>query len=95
MRILVTGTDTLGALELAGIPCASVVLTRPEVADPSTGSNATAIARLSGIDRVVALRRAAAPEWNDEHNREDAGSMARLVSWLGGVGASVGGAIGY
>lgn len=79
---------TLSALELAGIPCAGVVLTTPQTVDPSTGSNATAIARLSGIDRVLALRRAADPDWSEESNRQDAaGPMTHLVGWLGRIPA--------
>src|SRR5919107_5816819 len=48
---------TLSALELAGIVCLGVVLTTPETRDVSTGQNAAAIARLSGIDRVLTLPR--------------------------------------
>src|SRR6478752_9087069 len=47
---------TLSALELAGIPCAGVVLTQ-EVRDSSSGANATAIARLSGVERIKTLPR--------------------------------------
>jgi dethiobiotin synthetase len=46
---------TLSALELAGVPCAGVVLTIPQVPDQSTGSNGAAIARLSGLHRVVSV----------------------------------------
>jgi dethiobiotin synthetase len=52
---------TLGALELAGLEVAGVVLTAPETPDPSTGTNAAAIARLAGIDRIVTLPRLADP----------------------------------
>src|SRR5215210_2571373 len=52
---------TLSALELAGISCAGVVLTTPETTDRSTGANAAAIARLSGLDRVMALPRTSDP----------------------------------
>jgi dethiobiotin synthetase len=72
---------TLSALELAGVPCAGVVLTTPETADLSTGTNAAAIARLSGLDRVVAAPRSAYPDRTD--------AMRTLVSWLGRVGAGV------
>jgi dethiobiotin synthetase len=48
---------TLSALELAGIEVAGMVLTAPEVPDPSTSTNAAAIARLAGIDRIVSLPR--------------------------------------
>jgi dethiobiotin synthetase len=71
---------TLSALELAGIPCAGVVLTTPETTDRSTGANAAAIARLSGIDRVVAMPRATDPS-------DVAESMAQVVGWLGRVAA--------
>jgi dethiobiotin synthetase len=52
---------TLGALELAGLEVAGVVLTAPETPDPSTGTNADAIARLAGIDRIVTVPRLADP----------------------------------
>jgi dethiobiotin synthase len=70
---------TLSALELAGIPCAGVVLTQ-DVRDSSTGANAGAIARLSGIERIVAL-----PRVGDD--KAAAASMAEVVGWLGRVGA--------
>lgn len=49
---------TLGALELAGLPVLGVALIAPTLADASTGTNAAAIARLAGIDRVCTLPRA-------------------------------------
>ena len=52
---------TLSALELAGLEVAGLVLTTPESPDASTGTNAGAIARLGGLDRVVALPRLADP----------------------------------
>ncbi|HEX3234358.1 MAG TPA: dethiobiotin synthase [Gemmatimonadales bacterium] len=74
--VLVVGSDRLGvinhalltlsALELAGVTLTGVVLTAPAAPDRSTGLNAPAIARLAGIDRVIAEPQAA-----------DA-----LVSWL-------------
>lgn len=70
---------TLSALELAGVPCAGVVLTIPESADLSTGTNAAAIARLSGLDRVVAAPRSAYPDRTD--------AMRTVVGWLSRVGA--------
>jgi dethiobiotin synthetase len=70
---------TLSALELAGITCAGVVLTTPETTDRSTGANAAAIARLSGLDRVMALPRA-----NDA--ADAAGAVGQVVGWLGRVG---------
>jgi dethiobiotin synthase len=52
---------TLSALELAGLHLTGVVLTAPETPDASTGTNAAAIARLSGLDEVLALPRLADP----------------------------------
>jgi dethiobiotin synthetase len=52
---------TLSALELAGLPVAGVVVTSPETPDSSTGNAAAAIARLSGLERVLDLPRAADP----------------------------------
>ncbi len=71
---------TLSALELAGVPCAGVVLTTPEAPDQSTGTNAAAIARLSGLDRVVAAPRTAYPDRSE--------GMRTVVSWLGRVAAT-------
>jgi dethiobiotin synthetase len=70
---------TLSALELAGVPCAGVVLTTPESPDESTGSNAAAIARLSGLDRVVTAPRTAYPDRTD--------AMRMVVGWLRRVAA--------
>jgi dethiobiotin synthetase len=70
---------TLSALELAGVPCAGVVLTTPEAPDRSTGTNAEAIARLSGLDRVVAAPRTAYPDRSE--------AMRTIVGWLGRVAA--------
>ena len=70
---------TLSALELAGIPCVGVVLTQ-EVRDPSSGANATAIARLSGVDRIKTL-----PRVGDD--QAAAASMSPVVGWLSRVGA--------
>jgi dethiobiotin synthetase len=69
---------TLSMLELAGIHCAGVVLTDPSVKDQSTGANGAAIARLSGIDRVLTL-----PALDDE--AQAAVSIAPVIGWLGGV----------
>jgi dethiobiotin synthase len=71
---------TLSALELAGIPCAGVVLTTPAITDRSTGANAAAIARLSGVDRVMAVPRVADPG-------DAAGAMVQVIGWLGRVAA--------
>jgi dethiobiotin synthetase len=50
---------TLGALELGGVRPAGVVLSAAETADESTPTNRDAIARLSGLDRVIELPRLA------------------------------------
>jgi dethiobiotin synthetase len=70
---------TLSALELAGVPCAGVVLTTPELPDQTTGTNGGAIARLSGVDRIVAAPKSAYPDRSE--------AMRRVVSWLGRVAA--------
>ncbi len=49
------GLLTVGALELAAIPMTHVVMTRPHEPDATTGHNAEAIVRLTGIPRVVVL----------------------------------------
>ena len=73
---------TLSALELAGIPCVGVVLTTPEVKDASAGANAAAIARLSGMDRVLAL-----PRLGDDEAA--ATLMGQVIPWLGRVAAPI------
>ena len=50
---------TLGALELGGVRPAGVVLSAAATADESTLTNRDAIARLSGLDRVLELPRLA------------------------------------
>jgi dethiobiotin synthetase len=71
---------TLSALELAGIACAGVVLTTPEKRDVSTGQNASAIGRLSGIDRILTL-----PQAGDDATA--AAAMLPVIEWLGRVAA--------
>jgi dethiobiotin synthetase len=71
---------TLSALELAGIPCAGVVLTTTEKPDRSAGSNAGAIARLSGMERIVSLARLG-------DDAAAAGSVGPVLEWLRGVAA--------
>lgn len=71
---------TLSALELAGIACLGVVLTTPEKRDVSTGQNAAAIARLSGIDRVLTLPRS-------DNNEAPTASVLPVIEWLGRVPA--------
>jgi dethiobiotin synthetase len=66
---------TLGALELAGLEVAGVVLTAPETPDPSTGTNAAAIARLAGIDRIVTMPRLADPA-------AAAGEVLPIIGWI-------------
>jgi len=66
---------TLSALELAGIDLAGVVLTPPETPDESTGTNAGAIERLSGVDRVLSL-----PRENDPSAA--ARRVAPVLGWL-------------
>lgn len=67
---------TLSALELSGLPVLGVVLTAPEAADRSTGTNAAAIARLSGIDRIVM-----APRTDDLDAA--ARAVAPVLEWIG------------
>jgi dethiobiotin synthetase len=71
---------TLSALELAGIACLGVVLTAPGGRDRSAAANAAAIARLSGIDRVIVVPRAADP-------RDGTDAMTTVVSWFSRVAA--------
>jgi dethiobiotin synthase len=66
---------TLSALELAGTDLAGVVFTAPETPDESTGTNAAAIERLSGLDRVLAL-----PRENDPSAA--ATQIAPVLGWL-------------
>jgi len=68
---------TLSVLELAGIHTVGVVLTDPDTSDLTTGSNATAIARLSGIDRILTLPRGNA----DQASR----LIVPAIGWLGEV----------
>jgi dethiobiotin synthetase len=69
---------TLSALELAGIDLAGVVFTAPETPDESTGTNAAAIERLSGIERVLSLPREIDPS-------AAAGQIAPVMGWLESV----------
>jgi dethiobiotin synthetase len=70
---------TLSALELAGLSVTGVVLTAPETPDASTGTNASAIARLSGLDRVLSLPRANDPS-------AVVSEVAPLIRWLDAPG---------
>jgi dethiobiotin synthase len=71
---------TLSALELAGIHSIGVVLTRTDP-QASSSENAAAIARLSGIDRILTLTRVA-----DE--TAAAASVTPMLEWLGRVSAA-------
>ncbi len=53
---------TLSALDLAGVRVAGIVLNAPAQPDAATGSNASAIARLSGIDRIREVPRVNQPD---------------------------------
>lgn len=66
---------TLSALERAGVALAGVVLTAPAAPDLSTGLNAAAIARLSGIDRILV-----APRTDDP--AAAARALAGVLPWL-------------
>jgi dethiobiotin synthetase len=84
-RALVVGSDrlgtvnhallTLGALELAGVAVAGVVLTTPAVGDESTGTNAALVARIAGVGHVTA-----APRTDDP--LAAAAAMHDVVGWL-------------
>ena len=84
---LVVGSDTmgtinhtlltLGALELGGVGVHGVVLTAPVEPDPSTGANAAAITRLSGIDRVTV-----APYQPDPFAAAEWDALAEVVGWV-------------
>jgi dethiobiotin synthetase len=70
---------TLSALELAGLSVTGIVLTAPEMPDDSTGTNASAIVRLSGLDRVLSLPRANDPS-------AVVSEVAPLIRWLDASG---------
>ena len=84
-RVLVVGADRLGvinhtlltlsALELAGLLTAGVILTTPATADVSSGTNAEAIARLSGVERILV-----APRTNDP--AAAAAAIAPAIAWF-------------
>lgn len=71
---------TLSALELGGIPCIGAVLTSTGTKDPSSGANAAAIARLSGIERVITVTRVG-------DDKAAAASVSEVVGWLGRIAA--------
>jgi dethiobiotin synthetase len=66
---------TLGALDFAGLRVAGVLLNTPPRPDATTGSNAAAIARLSGIDRVRSIPRVHEPN-------EASPWLAEVSGWL-------------
>ena len=82
---LVVGSDRLGtinhtllnlsALDLAGLRVAGIVLNAPPQPDATTGSNASAIARISGIDRVREVPR------NDQPDQASAW-LVEVAGWL-------------
>ena len=69
------GLLALSALELAGLDVAGLALTAPQTPDASTGTNAAAIARISGVDRVMALPR------SDDPLKATA-AVAPLLDWV-------------
>ncbi len=71
---------TLSALELAGLDVAGVVLTTPETPDASTGTNAGAIVRLGGLDRVLTLPRLRDPALATSH-------VEPVIGWIDRVGS--------
>jgi dethiobiotin synthase len=73
---------TLGSLELAGVEVAGLVLTPPRTPDESTGTNAGAIARISGLERVATIPRV-------EDRYEAVASMGVVVGWMGRPAAEV------
>ena len=66
---------TLSALDLAGLRVAGVVLNTPPHPDVTTGSNAAAIARISGIDRVQEVPRA-------QQADDSSPWLAEVSAWL-------------
>jgi dethiobiotin synthase len=71
---------TLSALELAGLDLAGVVLTTPETPDASTGTNAGAIVRLGGLDRVLTLPRLRDPALGVSH-------LEPVIGWIDRLGS--------
>jgi dethiobiotin synthetase len=65
----------LSALDLAGLRVAGIVLNAPPHSDATTGSNASAIARISGIDRVREVPRLENPE-------NASSSLQEVAGWL-------------
>jgi dethiobiotin synthetase len=96
-RVLLVASDRLGAvnhtllalsaIELAGLELCGVALTAPAVPDRSSGTNAGAIARLSGLERVTALPRAEDP-------RLAVAGLGDVLEWLRPAWDAAGHAIG-
>jgi len=57
------------------VPVAGVVLTAPDTPDASTGTNAGAIARLGGLERVATLPRLSDPA-------AAGADVAPIIGWL-------------
>lgn len=68
---------TLGALELGGVGVLGVVLTGAAEPDVSTGANAPAIVRLSGLDRVTAT-----PYERDPFAAAEWDALAEVAGWV-------------
>jgi dethiobiotin synthetase len=83
-QVLLVGVDRLGvvnhvrltrqALELAGLALLGVVLTAPEKVDASTGTNAAAITRLAGVERILVAPRTRDPS-------TVAAALASILDW--------------
>ncbi len=71
---------TLGALELAAVPVVDTVLAPPATADPSTGTNAEALKRLSGVPRVVTVPRTDDPALGAAALRDTAQRLLATIS---------------
>ena len=84
-RILLVAVDQLGTishtlmalklLELNQVELVGVVLTAPDEPDASTGSNAAAIARLSGCSRILCTPRTNDPDTSSQ-------CMQEVTRWL-------------
>ena len=77
-RSLARSNCRVGIIEAS--PCLGVILTPPAIPDSSTGKNAAAIARLSGIDRIITL-----PQTADQ--QAAAHTLQPVLSWVGRIAA--------
>jgi dethiobiotin synthetase len=66
---------TVSALEREGVPLLGVVLVAPAAADESTGTNADALRRCGGVDRIAELPRLGRIEESSEH-------LEAVARWL-------------